>query len=111
VPLETSAIVRHTPGPWSAHYSRTDPYDEWIIGGEGFVPVIAFVIRDEESNPDGATVEANARLITAAPELLATLKDVIAHLRSITLDPGDEEDDAPALVAAEALIARAEGRK
>lgn len=63
----------HTAGPWQRHYSSSSP-DEWVIGGEGFAPVIAFVTRDEEDDMPGATVEANARLIAAAPELLAAAR-------------------------------------
>lgn len=97
MPIQTETSVGHTPGPWVLD-------DHTVFGGP-----------DEQSiaelcNRSGSSMTANGRLIAAAPELLATLKDVIAHLRSITLDPGDGEDDAPALTAAEALVAKAEGR-
>lgn len=73
-----------------------------IDGADGYPVILTQIIRQPATT--------NARLIAAAPELLATLKDVLEHLRSITLDPGDD-GDAPALVAAEALVAKAEGRE
>ena len=65
--------MTHTPGPWEYHYSSSDPHDEWMIGGPGFTPVIAVVIRDDEATVGAATVEKNARLIAAAPELLSVV--------------------------------------
>ena len=70
---QAERTAQHTAGPWQRHYSSSSP-DEWVIGGEGFAPVIAFVTRDEEDDMPGATVEANARLIASAPELLAAAR-------------------------------------
>lgn len=109
MPLETSAIVKHTPGPWARVPDERFRHDNSAGVRDATGSYVAAALDFNRSDRD-AEVEANARLIAAAPELLATLKDVIAHLRSITLDPGDDEDDAPALVAAETLVAKAEGR-
>jgi hypothetical protein len=51
--------------------------------------------------------EANARLIAAAPELLAAVRDCVEWLESVPLG------DAPnrSVVAARAVIAKAEGRE
>lgn len=69
--------MKHTPGPWK-HYRRssTDP-DElhrfFIAQPEGNNHIIANTIKEYESIDD----EANARLISAAPELLTALINLL----------------------------------
>ena len=62
--METTKTVAHTPGPWV--WPVTSPT---IIAGEGGVysPVCTVDLRPQH--------EANARLIAAAPELLAFVKE------------------------------------
>lgn len=83
------AQPQHTPGPWSEHdgqiYAENDPK------GRTFA-LIPYYDREPEQ-------DANARLIAAAPELLAALRWVI----------GDDSSDEPCIVAARAAIAKAEG--
>ena len=55
----------HTPGPWFAQYDDNGFYE---IGSEASSLRLAFTYGE------GETDEANARLIAAAPELLAALK-------------------------------------
>ncbi len=81
-----SNTTKHTPGPWWAIYNGTywdiktrrdrDPQD---IGPYDYGASIGHVIGDQiESRTNGKeTQEANARLIAAAPELLAVLKDLV----------------------------------
>lgn len=108
-PTKIKTIVQHTAGPWQRHYSSSTP-GEWVIGGEGFAPVIAFVTRDEEDDMLGATVEANARLITAAPELLAIVKEHLAdHLEACHIT---RRGDVCVLARqTQEIIAKAEGRE
>lgn len=67
--------TKHTPGPWfvgaDGKVWRRDPRDLYENGGgvAGDHP-IATVHRGRSSWEDGFPVEANARLIAAAPELL-----------------------------------------
>lgn len=61
-----SERVGHTPGPW--HYSP-DGTARFTICGDGW----RLAKLDDNS---GENVEANARLIAAAPELLDTLKTI-----------------------------------
>lgn len=71
----------HTPGPW-AEYERTKD-NSIIISGERLVchvynwstpsPAKSFI---EENEQQRLECEANARLIAAAPDLLAALKDL-----------------------------------
>ena len=110
--------AQHTPGPWTPFIldkplSEIPTYVEKCIAagtGEEFFFVAAEM-------PDGAVDvchvgngprrEANARLIAAAPELLAALKVVTAHLAS---QPPRNQGWNAALNMAEAAIAKAEGR-
>src|SRR5262245_53816039 len=60
----------HTPGPWKVHNYATNygPYNKGIDIGPG-LRAIATVIGEFEAPLPGATAEANARLIAAAPDL------------------------------------------
>ena len=74
----SEAVSGHTPGPWSVYAPPHDRSDmAWVaypgIEGNG-ESVVVFGVRGEETGIQGATVErrvANARLIAAAPTLLA----------------------------------------
>lgn len=101
--------TKHTPGPW-------------VIGGSlisnGRVPV-AKVLHNGNGNPSKASdydrdaprwlggADANARLIAAAPELLAALEALVgeADLGEVDLD----DDDRAKLEQARAAIAKATG--
>lgn len=90
--MTTETKVTHTPGPWRDQpLSRRDPtpgVNIWITGPDG--QVVATL-------PDTAAGNANARLIAAAPDLLAALKLYVEHF-------GDP------LKVARPAIAKAEGR-
>jgi hypothetical protein len=66
----------HTPGPWEARWSERGQY--WFI--------------DHEQGGEGYTLtklnceEADARLISAAPELLEALKNAIEIIEGTGLD-------------------------
>lgn len=101
--------TKHTPGPWykdiCGRIWRRHPSDLYEYGGgvAGDKP-IATVWRgwygEEEA---GFPLEANARLIAAAPELLEALKALLKlH------DDGDYDGPDPAELAL-AAIAKAEG--
>jgi hypothetical protein len=65
----------HTPGPWSKNGLPRD-----FIGIETDDVYVAHVLRDGHT-PDGGPLQAvaNARLIAAAPELLAAAKAALAY--------------------------------
>ena len=76
---------KHTPGPWRI-------VDE--IGGDLYVRdvggVIAFCAKpmrwegqDDRYTSEMAECHANARLIAAAPDLLAALEKCVEHLRCV----------------------------
>lgn len=91
--------MSHTPGPWTIHGWGDGDYEvnaasETVCNVPGF--------DDETVDVDKA--EDNARLIAAAPELLAALKQCLLRLRV------DCEEDSDLREDAEAAIAKAEGR-
>lgn len=98
----------HTPGPWRAVKSRgLNAYE--IRGADG--AYLADTWGVDVAIPGGVhpkASKANARLIAAAPDLLAALKELWAHTRV----PATRED-APHVWAmlerVEAAIAKAEG--
>lgn len=61
--------TKHTPGPWAAFQNR-------IQSAEGEPIADALMVSDFDTSGED---EANARLIAAAPDLLAALEVVIAH--------------------------------
>lgn len=85
--------MSHTPGPW-----RIIPEDNWIEDANGRR------ICTPHSSSSNISVEernANAHLIAAAPELLAALKQVLAHHGYI--------EGGPDFPGAWAAIRKAEG--
>jgi hypothetical protein len=72
----------HTPGPWTCFYKHK--YDEWHVSvpvSEGTMKLALFDDGVRSENP-----EADARLIAAAPDLLAALRDAVAALGGIKSD-------------------------
>lgn len=67
--------TKHTPGPWCLD-------DDGFVYGEGFI------VSDPHSSPDidPDEREANARLIAAAPELLAALQWFCACMHDDSVD-------------------------
>lgn len=72
--------MKHTPGPWIASFTnRKDPFARaYIKHPSGFVCGIYGGRTEEVCGADEA--DANARLIAAAPELLAALQAINAAL-------------------------------
>ncbi len=80
---------QHTPGPWK----KGNPNDDWrspyrednktsvslnVEAGSGEVIAMAVICYDEWTNKEkDAELKANARLIAAAPELLAVLLEAV----------------------------------
>lgn len=96
--------AQHTPGPWR------------------YNPLIGAIFAETETGPDAAKktisivrvplndheMHANARLIAAAPDLLAALRDAIDHMAAY--ERAFPLVDVRELHKARAAIARAEGR-
>lgn len=94
---------KHTPGPWSLgstgwyvqHDEAYEQTSQGVVGSNG-TPICEVVSIEY----DDTEIDANARLIAAAPELLEALKD--ARFALYGSGPGNPKIDA--------AIAKAEGR-
>ena len=64
--------AKHTPGPWSIGEHQKIISTGWSIRIPSDGSAIAYVLG--ERNPE---LQANARLIAAAPDLLAALKELL----------------------------------
>jgi len=120
-------MITHTPGPWEA-IDRKDARGNIVCG-------ITIIAHTEEANgacgslvicrlPDGAGTKgggcwphqsANARLIAAAPDLLAVVREIERALDLCLTKDGAWTDMPPAYKrvlydVASAAVARAEGR-
>lgn len=91
----------HTPGPWKATYA--DGGEDWIIHAIETPWQLAYLRNDGRAQ---WPLEANARLIAAAPDLLAFAELVLGHLNADTFQ-GDVPDEVHE--AATMLIAKARG--
>ena len=94
--------AKHTAGPWEIHstnngFTRIDANPRWY----DFVRVVTEL--DGAPSLEG---QANARLIAAAPDLLAALKEA-RHALSYIARHSDTADDV--IDAADAAITKAEG--
>lgn len=103
---------KHTPGPWKQH-----PDYPWIIK-EDNAPISedGVSICNTTGHPDSgffptpSEARANARLISAAPELLAALQDLKRELILSNVDPDYIESHfRKSINNAEAAISKAIG--
>jgi selenophosphate synthetase-related protein len=89
----------HTPGPWDVYAGKMKNGDRIINDGEG-TPVAYAADYNEYAKDD--QVDANARLIAAAPDLLEAAQDALTAFQS-------GRNGSAAMVLLAAAIAKAEG--
>jgi len=105
--------INHTPGPWASQMNEVMS----TRSGGNRVWATVQVLDQETGYEDRKEAEANARLIAAAPELLAALQEALkhfpSHVRWLANDvkPSDVagKADMEAYLAAVAAIAKATG--
>jgi hypothetical protein len=104
----TTKKPTHTPGPWSYSETRkkTRNHDRVIDGPDGIE--VAYALDMNRHDMD-AQVDANARLIAAAPELLAALVADSKHVHS-AFECGEDRKACPVEAMKRHAIARAEGK-
>jgi len=95
---------KHTPGPWSAEPDFQGRYI--VYGNDARVVGNVLPTSDGWRREDGE-VTANARLIAAAPDLLAALSLTLEALESLRSDGVTSSEDDDAAHAAGLAIARA----
>jgi hypothetical protein len=77
-------ISAHTKGPWSiGRYKMHIGFSIWA-SGQGCIAERWY--DSEQAEPYGAEMDANAKLIASAPELLAQHNDLLAALKGIMGD-------------------------
>ena len=99
-PAET---MQHTPGPWSAVTPPSSAGDyRWIEAGEHLSSFVAIIPATGRRAVEIYEALANARLIAAAPELLAALQALFEHCSMIhnTWGDGCNQKQADAAIAA-----------
>lgn len=92
---------KHTPGPWYAKGSSENR--AWEVAERNTGELVA------ELNTIDATGEADARLIAAAPDLLAALRGLVRDIEGREKRTGITQMGT-AIDAARAALAKAEGR-
>jgi hypothetical protein len=86
-------MSKHTPGPWYADKKgliwRRPPSDLYQNGGRlaGDMPIATAFVGWSGEGLEGYPVNANARLIASAPELLEVLKVMIVVFQPRTGEP------------------------
>ena len=94
--------MNFTPGPWRL---STLDIDDIVKGEFGHGGVYVATVQFSRGDIPDAEVEANARLIAAAPDLYEACRALVAGFGL-----ADLEDDDPDIVQGRAAIAKAEGR-
>jgi hypothetical protein len=96
--------TQHTKGPWRVQRQNPSPTTgEWMISGAK--PGYLAEVRDCGSGD----VQANARLIAAAPDLLEALQNLFdADMEHVLMGDG-KDDQIEAIAKARAAIAKATG--
>lgn len=90
----------HTPGPWKAHWNGL-----WKITTKaGWLVAHLSPPKRAHGVFEPANVEANARLIAAAPDLLAALQAIVSNQ-----DMADGEEPRRLIAEARAAIVKAKG--
>lgn len=92
--------MTHTPGPW-----RVDKRGEVSVQGpDSFMVADCEILSIRPNAPTGERCRANARLIAAAPDMLAALRDIVLFC----------EEHIPrtsrAITRARSAISKAEGQ-
>jgi hypothetical protein len=102
-------LSAHTPGPWTLRSARLSG-DVGIAAGsyDGPIAEVFEELRRGVLRPEVA--RANARLIAAAPDLLAACEDAVEELRADENYVGDNGGEAEFLVKLRAAIAKARGQ-
>lgn len=96
----------HTPGPWELSEGNTS-----IWGISPLNARVRLANIQKHSPMNGIDWEANARLIAAAPEMLAALHEARAYIDTvIELDGSVNDENGAMLRMLNILIAKAEGR-
>lgn len=76
-------MTQHTPGPWEPTLGQVPPESVW--NQHGFARICRLSDRYDSGPLSNSTITANARLIAAAPDLLAALEALAEFIPDIAL--------------------------
>jgi len=96
--------MTHTPAPW---FAEPQGKRNWIVKSDDYGTIVHRNCYPDE-NVD-RSVEADARLIATAPDLLAALKETLEAIEIVTPDAPEPLPDS-VIAKARAAVAKAEGR-
>lgn len=99
----------HAAGPWSWKSDLKTGF-KFLVHASGNAEVL--ILENNDDAFEGPLKEANARLIAAAPDLLAALKDIVENEELLSSHEGNranKELAANRIKAAWDAIAKAEG--
>ena len=102
-------MSKHTPGPWGEPYYDDYPGDEgwWILNGKTGMDEYAICVVFTGDPKQ----EADAYLITAAPDLLAALEVMVSVFRPREEPGPDAHVENEAWAKAASAIAKAKGEE
>jgi hypothetical protein len=83
-------MIKHTPGPWIANGNEIAA-PEFDNGIATWYVRVASIDGTRETGWNAPTIKANARLIAAAPDMYALLRDVVALLNNPDADQFDAD--------------------
>lgn len=83
------AMSKHTPGQWSSELGNCITADFGDVGIAILEPLDSIWCCDVNRLPEGDELDANARLIAAAPDLLEACIAMQQAMRSISVDVKD----------------------
>ena len=110
-----STQAQHTPGPWEVNCDEVRPErTKWILApmttGKNALVAEAYPQGKNADDPFGHIErDANARLIAAAPELLAALDDIQEYWNGHVTVEAMRDACEYAIATASAAIAKARG--
>jgi hypothetical protein len=104
---DAAGKVAHTPGPWELRPGDDGQCfaDVWAPTWSAFARVVVKIRDDIDTRSDGV---ANARLIAAAPDLLAALELARSYVEFALREGMGEDQD---LAAIDAALAKARGHE
>lgn len=113
----TTQTSKHTPGPWSVDDDPRHGLNTLILDRRNDIVASTAdsCMTDSDLAIAGSECEANARLIAAAPDLLAACEAMLPHLEAMIerANPAHEDtghySDQTAVRLARAAIAKARG--
>jgi len=101
--------VKHTPGPWTV--GGPVAYGRDILGADDIWVGNAHGPHDGKGGfPTDTELEVNARLIAAAPELLAALEDTMCRVCDLYIGEPERDGEEPCYMCAKARAAVTKAR-